>query len=237
MLAANWQSGAVWRNEDARGTVGDGSVKGPAGGGGFGPERPVIALFQWVTFNVKNMGAKCQKYGAHDSRALLNTECIAAVPAPQARQAARPSGGWPMTPVRRFVDVPNWTVAATRPTTCANASHSTPSPRSGSGSCPSWPGTRQDGPATVHDVTLQDIRALARQHGFRTPRGPPDLTIAGFAGLAGFHTPDFRTFPAARAALRSHRRGHHAGSGAVAAPGVATTSCSALAKGISLSGI
>ncbi len=52
---------------------------------------------------------------------------------------------------------------------------------------------RPDDPATMH-VTLQDVPALlalARRHGFRAPRGPPDLTIAGFAvtaaGLAGFH--------------------------------------------------
>ncbi len=52
---------------------------------------------------------------------------------------------------------------------------------------------RPDDPATMH-VTLPDVSALlalARHHGFRAPRGPPDLTIAGFAvltaGLAGFH--------------------------------------------------
>ena len=59
---------------------------------------------------------------------------------------------------------------------------------------------RPDDPATMH-VTLPDVSALlalARHHGFRAPRGPPDLTIAGFAvtaaGLAGFH-PSKRQMP------------------------------------------
>ncbi len=63
---------------------------------------------------------------------------------------------------------------------------------------------RPDGPATMH-VTLQDVPALlalARHHGFRAPRGPPDLTIAGFAvtaaGLAGFHPSKRQPLPGRR---------------------------------------
>ncbi len=52
---------------------------------------------------------------------------------------------------------------------------------------------RPDDPATLH-VIRQDVtalRALAARHGFRVPRGPPDMTVARFVtltgGLAGFH--------------------------------------------------
>ncbi len=52
---------------------------------------------------------------------------------------------------------------------------------------------RPDDPASRH-VTEDDIRALcalASRYGFKVPRGPPDMTIAGFVvltgGLAGFH--------------------------------------------------
>ncbi len=63
---------------------------------------------------------------------------------------------------------------------------------------------RPDGPATMH-VTLQDVPALpalARRHGFRAPRGPPGMTIAGFAvtaaGLAGFHPSKRQPLPGTR---------------------------------------
>ncbi len=50
---------------------------------------------------------------------------------------------------------------------------------------------KPDDPARRH-VTREDITALcALDHGFKIPRGPPDMTIARFvvltAGLAGFH--------------------------------------------------
>ncbi len=52
---------------------------------------------------------------------------------------------------------------------------------------------KPDDPAGRH-VTRQDVTALcalAAHHGFKIPRGPPDMTIARFvvltAGLAGFH--------------------------------------------------
>ncbi len=52
---------------------------------------------------------------------------------------------------------------------------------------------RPDEPANCH-VTEDDIRALcalASHHGFKVPRGPPVMTVAGFVvltgGLAGFH--------------------------------------------------
>ena len=52
---------------------------------------------------------------------------------------------------------------------------------------------RPDEPAGQH-VTGDDIRALcalASHYGFKVPRGPPEMTIAGFVvltgGLAGFH--------------------------------------------------
>ena len=52
---------------------------------------------------------------------------------------------------------------------------------------------RPDDPAERH-VTREDITALcalAAHHGFKVPRGPPKMTIAGFVvltgGLAGFH--------------------------------------------------
>ena len=52
---------------------------------------------------------------------------------------------------------------------------------------------RPDDPARIH-VTEDDIRALcalATHYGFKVPRGPPEMTIAGFVvltgGLAGFH--------------------------------------------------
>ena len=52
---------------------------------------------------------------------------------------------------------------------------------------------RPDDPAIRH-VTAEDVtalRALAAHHGFKVPRGPPDMTIATFVvltgGLAGFH--------------------------------------------------
>ena len=52
---------------------------------------------------------------------------------------------------------------------------------------------RPDDPASRH-VTEDDIRALcalAAHYGFKAPRGPPEMTIAGFVvltgGLAGFH--------------------------------------------------
>ncbi|MYG81630.1 MAG: IS4 family transposase [Gemmatimonadetes bacterium] len=52
---------------------------------------------------------------------------------------------------------------------------------------------RPEDPANRH-VTEDDIRALcalASHHGFKVPRGPPEMTIAGFVvltgGLAGFH--------------------------------------------------
>ena len=38
---------------------------------------------------------------------------------------------------------------------------------------------------------MTPLCALAAHHGFKVPRGPPDMTIAGFVvlagGLAGFH--------------------------------------------------
>ncbi len=46
------------------------------------------------------------------------------------------------------------------------------------------------------------LLSLAKRHGFRVPRGPPDMTIAGFdvltAGLAGFHPPKRQTLPGRR---------------------------------------
>ncbi|MCY3599100.1 MAG: IS4 family transposase [Acidimicrobiaceae bacterium] len=52
---------------------------------------------------------------------------------------------------------------------------------------------RPDDPAERH-VTREDVTALcalAAHHGFKVPRGPPEMTIAGFVvltgGLAGFH--------------------------------------------------
>lgn len=52
---------------------------------------------------------------------------------------------------------------------------------------------RPDDPAERH-VTREDVTALcvlADHHGFKVPRGPPDMTIASFVvltgGLAGFH--------------------------------------------------
>ena len=52
---------------------------------------------------------------------------------------------------------------------------------------------KPDDPARRH-VTREDVTALcalAAHHGFKAPRGPPDMTIARFvmltAGLAGFH--------------------------------------------------
>ena len=52
---------------------------------------------------------------------------------------------------------------------------------------------RPDDPAGRH-VTEEDIQALcalASHYGFKVPRGPPEMTIAGFVvltgGLAGFH--------------------------------------------------
>ena len=52
---------------------------------------------------------------------------------------------------------------------------------------------RPDDPAERH-VTREDVTALcvlAAHHGFKVPRGPPDMTIASFVvltgGLAGFH--------------------------------------------------
>ena len=52
---------------------------------------------------------------------------------------------------------------------------------------------RPDDPASRH-VNEDDIRslcALASHHGFKVPRRPPDMTIAGFVvltgGLTGFH--------------------------------------------------
>ena len=52
---------------------------------------------------------------------------------------------------------------------------------------------RPNDPANRH-VTEDDIRALcalASHHRFKVPRGPPEMTIAGFVvltgGLAGFH--------------------------------------------------
>ncbi len=52
---------------------------------------------------------------------------------------------------------------------------------------------RPDDPAERH-ITREDITvlcALAARHGFKVPRAPPDMTVAGFVvltgGLAGFH--------------------------------------------------
>ena len=43
----------------------------------------------------------------------------------------------------------------------------------------------------VADGDIRTLCALASHHGFKVPRGPPEMTIRGFAvltgGLAGFH--------------------------------------------------
>jgi len=63
---------------------------------------------------------------------------------------------------------------------------------------------RPDDPATRH-VTREDVTALcalAARHGFKAPRGPPDMTVARFvvlaAGLAGFHPSRRQPLPGTR---------------------------------------
>ncbi len=52
---------------------------------------------------------------------------------------------------------------------------------------------RPDDPASRHvaEDDIRALRALAAHHGFKVPRGPPEMTVAGFVvltgGLAGFH--------------------------------------------------
>ena len=52
---------------------------------------------------------------------------------------------------------------------------------------------RPDDPASRHaaEDDIQALCALVSHHRFKVPRGPPEMTIAGFVvltgGLAGFH--------------------------------------------------